>query len=254
MRYIKITIAAVLWLGLAVLGPASAASRTFETALETKAGPLELHIVQHASFVLRWNDRVIYVDPVGGAEAYAGLPAPDIVLLTHPHPDHLDPETLTGLDTGRAVFVMPSSVAERLDSRLGREQIVLGNGEASDRLGNGLRAVPMYNLPASPQAYHPKGWGNGYVLTLADRQIYISGDTEGTPEMRSLTDIDLAFVCMNLPYTMDTAQAADAVQDFAPGIVYPYHYRGQDVADFQQRLQARDSDIQIRLRDWYSGA
>lgn len=251
MRDIKTAFVAIFGLWLAVFGSAAAAP-DFETALETDAGPLELHIVQHASFVLRWNDRVIYVDPVGGGEAYAGLPAPNIVLLTHAHSDHLDADTLAALDTGRAVFVMPPSVAEALDSRFGRERIVLANGEASDPIGARLSAVPMYNLPASPKAYHPKGWGNGYLLKLGGRRIYISGDTEGTPEMRGLRDIDLAFVCMNLPYTMDAAQAADAVRDFAPGIVYPYHYRGQDIVDFKQRVRADDAhNIQVRLRDWY---
>lgn len=114
-----------------------------------------------------------------------------------------------------------------------------------------IRAVPMYNLPDDDESRHPKGWGNGYILTLGEENIYFSGDTEDIPEMRELEDIDIAFVCMNLPYTMDVEQAASAVLDFQPAIVYPYHHRGQDIREFRKLVNRDNERIEVRLRDWY---
>lgn len=233
-----------------VAGPALAGP-AFEKALDTAKGPVAIHIVQHASFVMRWNGRTIYVDPVGGAARYAGLGAPDIVLITHAHHDHFDPDTLAGIGAERATLVMPASIDAALPADIGGRRIVLANGQSSDRLGWRVSAVPMYNLPNTPDAHHPKGWGNGYVLELGGKRVYVSGDTEGTPEMRGRKHVDLAFVCMNLPYTMDVTQAADAVADLNPRIVYPYHYRGQDTAEFAHRLKRVNPDVEVRLRDWY---
>ncbi|MEO8732935.1 MAG: MBL fold metallo-hydrolase, partial [Flavobacteriales bacterium] len=120
-----------------------------------------------------------------------------------------------------------------------------------------ITAMPMYNLPDSPTAFHPKGRGNGYVLTFGGKRIYISGDTQGIPEMRALKNIDIAFVCMNLPYTMDVDEAADAVLAFKPKVVYPYHYRGKDrfsdVKKFKALVNAKDPAIEVRQEDWYRG-
>lgn len=132
---------------------------------------------------------------------------------------------------------------------------MLSNGEESEILGLTVQAVPMYNLPDDDSSRHPKGWGNGYVLTIGGDRLYFSGDTEDIPEMRMLSNIDYAFVCMNLPYTMDVDQAADAVLDFAPKVVYPYHYRGQgglsDVEKFKSLVNAGNPAIEVRLRNWY---
>ncbi len=221
-------------------------------ALETAEGPLRLHIIEHASFVATWNGHTLYVDPVGDPARYAGLPAPDMILITHAHHDHFAPDTLAALETRHAVVVMPEAVNEKMEEDIGAQHIVLENGDKTTVHDIPVQAIPAYNLPALPDAHHPKGWGNGYVLTLADKRIYISGDTEGVPAMRNLDNIDLAFVCMNLPYTMNTEQAADAVLDFKPKVVYPYHYRGQDIKDFKQRVNAGDTEIEVRLRDWYT--
>lgn len=230
---------------------AAAASGSDEVALQTSKGPLTLHIVQHASMVLHWNGQTIYVDPTGPAPRYGELGAADLILITHAHGDHMSPDTLNGLDTRKATLVEPQSVADKLGASLGKQRHILANGDSFTSHGIGVEAVPMYNLPASPDAHHPKGWGNGYVLTLGDKRIYISGDTEGTPEMRALKHIDLAFVCMNLPWTMDVAHAADAVLAFKPSAVYPYHYRGQDTAEFKRLVHAGAPAIDVRLRDWY---
>ena len=255
MRRVRFVLGVLLWLGFATsaIAKEDQDAAIDPVALETGAGPLRLQVIEHASFVATWNGHTLYVDPVGDPARYAGLPAPDVILITHAHQDHFAPDTLAALETRHAVVVMPEAVNEKMKENIGAQHIVLKNGAQTTVHDIPVQAVPAYNLPASPDAHHPKGWGNGYVLTLADKRVYISGDTEGVPAMRNLDNIDLAFVCMNLPYTMDTEQAADAVLDFKPTIVYPYHYRGQDIDDFERRVTRADPDIEVRRRDWYPG-
>lgn len=239
-------------IGLLIVCTSASAKNVGEAALQTQEGPVLLHIIHHASFVLQWNKRTIYVDPTGDAPVYKGLGAPNVVLITHAHGDHLDPKTLAAIDTSKATVVMPQSVADKIGKRFGKAQLIMANGDTTTIDGVGIHAMPMYNLPQSPDVYHPKGWGNGYVLTVDGKRIYISGDTSGIPEMRALKKIDVAFVCMNLPWTMDVAHAADAVLAFKPKVVYPYHYRGQDTKKFKQLVNAGDPDIEVRVRDWYT--
>lgn len=221
-------------------------------SIQTSSGVLTIHPIHHASLVLSWNGKNIYVDPTQGAEAYTGIGAPDVIFITHAHGDHLDMETLNGLKTKGVPMVVPQSVADKLPDTFDAQLLIMDNGDTNNHLGFKIEAIPMYNLPESPDSYHPKGWGNGYVLTMGEKRIYLSGDTEDIPEMRSLKNIDVAFVCMNLPYTMDIEQAASAVLDFKPSIVYPYHYRGQDVEKFKKLVNAKDKNIEVRLRDWYA--
>lgn len=213
----------------------------------TSDGDLVVHPVKHASFVMQWNGETIYVDPVGGAEAYAGLPNPDIILVTDIHPDHLNADTLAGMK-GTSV-VTPQAVHDQApDNVKGMITTILKNGDTVTVEGIGIEAVPMYNLTEGRLQYHEKGRGNGYVLTLGDERVYIAGDTEAIPEMLALEDIDVAFIPMNLPYTMTVEQAAEAVRTFQPAIVYPYHYHGSDVEAFK-RLVGDASDV--RLLEWY---
>ncbi len=221
-------------------------------ALQTQDGPASLQPVKHASMVLQWNGQTIYVDPTGPAAPYKEIGPADLVLITHPHGDHLSTDTLDTIDTAGAVVIMPQSVADEIGDTYGKAQRVMANGDTTEHNGIRIHAMPMYNLPESDDAYHPRGLGNGYVLTLGGKRVYISGDTEGIPEMRALENIDVAFVCMNLPYTMDVEQAADAVLDFAPAVVYPYHYRGQDVQQFETLVTEQNPDIEVRLRNWYT--
>lgn len=218
---------------------------------------IEVHPIFHASLVLQYGATTIYVDPYDGAERFTGYPAPDLVLITDAHPDHLDTATLAGLALGHARIVAPQAVKELLPARMQAICTVLHNGDTTGIAGTPIEAVPMYNLPPSPDAMHPPGRGNGYVLTLGGKRIYISGDTQGIPEMRALKDIDIAFVCMNLPYTMDVDEAADAVLAFRPKVVYPYHFRGKegfsDVQRFKELVAAGNPAIDVRLADWYSG-
>ncbi|MCI1186927.1 MBL fold metallo-hydrolase [Hymenobacter sp. DH14] len=226
--------------------------------IATKKGPLTVQPITHGSVVFTWNGKTIYVDPYGGAEAYAGLAAPDVILITDIHGDHLDPKTLAGLSVGKALMVVPKAVAEKLPAEYKAQVRILNNGQKLDTLGMSVAAIPMYNLPEAPDAPHIKGRGNGYVLGLGGKNVYLSGDTEDTAEMRALKNIDVAFVCMNLPYTMDVNQAAQGVLAFKPSIVYPYHYRGQnglsDVASFKQQVNAGNKKIDVRLRNWYLAA
>lgn len=220
---------------------------------------LIIHPVFHGTLVLETSSGMIFVDPYGGAERFKAFGQPRLVLITHPHGDHLNAETLRGLDLTAATLIAPNSVLEKLPEDIAFAKVAaLSNGEEAAIGGVGVRAVPMYNLPET-DARHPKGWGNGYVLESGGQRVYISGDTEDIPEMRQLEGIDVAFVCMNLPYTMDVHQAADGVSAFQPAVVYPYHYRQgdgsfSDIALFKQKVLEKAPQVDVRLRDWYTKA
>lgn len=220
--------------------------------IETDNGYLTIQPIQHGTMVLEWNDNTVYIDPTGGTEAFQKVDSPDLILITHAHGDHMDIETLRALDTDGVRMIVPQSVAEELPDEFSNQLVILHNDETTNFHGIAVKAVPMYNLPEA-DSRHPKGWGNGYVMTFGGKNVYISGDTEDIPEMRSLKNIDVAFVCMNLPYTMDIYQAVSAVLDFEPRIMYPYHYRGQDTEKFKELVNAENDQIDVRLRDWYPG-
>jgi L-ascorbate metabolism protein UlaG (beta-lactamase superfamily) len=246
----------VVFLLLAYLGGSALFAQTKTTdKIQTSKGPLLINPVQHATFVLNWNKLTIYVDPTGGAIAFANFKRPDIVLITDIHGDHLDSATLKAVCSSGTKLVVPNAVAELLPTSLKKNLIILRNSEKAEVSKLIITAIPMYNLPESSSAMHTKGRGNGYVIEAGNKIIYISGDTEDIPEMRSLKNIDVAFVCMNLPYTMDINQAASAVLDFKPKIVYPYHYRGKDglsdVNEFKQMVNSANKMIDVRLLKWY---
>ncbi|WP_181305568.1 MBL fold metallo-hydrolase [Rufibacter sp. XAAS-G3-1] len=223
--------------------------------LKTKQGDLVIQPVTHGAVVLQWNNKTVWVDPYGGAALFNGLPKPDLILITDIHGDHLDLKTLQALSISNTPVVAPQAVVNQLPEPLKSNAITLQNGGQTKQLEIDIQAVPMYNLPETADSRHPKGRGNGYVLTMGKKRIYLSGDTEDIPEMRSLKKIDVAFVCMNLPFTMDIDQAASAVLGFKPKIVYPYHYRGQnglsDVNGFKTKVEAGNKKIEVRLRQWY---
>ncbi|MGV3587200.1 MAG: MBL fold metallo-hydrolase, partial [Adhaeribacter sp.] len=195
----------------------------------------------------------IYVDPAGGANLFTGLDAPELILITDIHGDHMDLKTLEAINTSKATLIVPQAVADMLPATLKPKVVVLANGAKTTKFGVTITAIPMYNLPETADSRHPKGRGNGYVINVGDKNIYFSGDTEDIAEMRALKNIDVAFVCMNLPYTMDVNQAAQAVLAFKPKVVYPYHYRGQDVNVFKSQVNTGDNKIEVRLRNWYPG-
>jgi L-ascorbate metabolism protein UlaG (beta-lactamase superfamily) len=248
----SIIAAAICFLGCV---SASNAQLSAPDNIQTTSGLLTIQPVQHASLVLSVKETTIYADPTG-ADNYKGLTPPTIILITDIHGDHFDIKTIDAVKTANTILVVPQVVADKLPDADKNHLVILKNGDNSTQAGVSIMAIPMYNLPESPDAKHTKGRGNGYVLGIGGKNIYISGDTQGIPEMRSLKNIDVAFVCMNLPYTMDIKEAADAVLAFKPKIVYPYHYRGQnglsDINGFKTLVDEGKQPVEVRLRNWYS--
>ncbi|PHN08390.1 MBL fold metallo-hydrolase [Flavilitoribacter nigricans] len=225
--------------------------------ISTKKGDIKLTPVVHSTMVLEFKNKTIFVDPYGGAEKFTAFGAPDLVLITDIHGDHLNKETLGGLDLSKTTLVAPQAVIDQLGEISFKKVKSLANGGMTKWKGIAIEGVPMYNLPETEDSRHPKGRGNGYVLTMGKKRLYISGDTEDITEMRQLENIDVAFVCMNLPYTMTVEQAADAVLEFKPEVVYPFHYRGSEglanVDQFKELVDAGNAGVEVRLRNWYPG-
>jgi L-ascorbate metabolism protein UlaG (beta-lactamase superfamily) len=221
-----------------------AASAAPPEEFATAAGPLKLTPIQHASLMIQAGGKVLYIDPAQGS--YEGLPPADYILITDIHGDHMAPAVVDKIKKAGTVILAPKAVAEKIPGCT-----VISNGETKTIGDFKVEAIPMYNLKpaANGTVYHDKGRGNGYVVTYGGKRFYFSGDTEGTPEMKALRNIDVAFVCMNLPYTMPPDAAAEAVRAFHPAIVYPYHYNGSDLKVFEKGLAG--SGIEVRIRDWY---
>lgn len=237
---------------IAALPLAARAAGHDADAVQTEVGPIAVNPVSHASVVLETPKGVIYVDPVGDPAAYDGFARPDLVLVTHEHGDHFRPETL-GAIRGDAPLVTNPAVMALLPDSLKPGARALENGGSATALDMRIDAIPAYNTTPERRTFHPRGRDNGYLVTLGGVRLYLSGDTEDTPEMRGLRGIDLAFVCMNLPFTMGAGAAADAVRAFRPAVVYPYHYRGrdggtQDPAEFARLV---GDAAEVRLADWY---
>lgn len=212
---------------------------------KTSAGPLKITPIQHASLMIEAGGQVLHVDPAQGN--FDGLPPADLILITDIHGDHLAPKIIDKVKKPGTVIIAPEAVSQTLPGTT-----VMRNGDTKKIGPWTIEAVPMYNLkrgPSEGKFYHDKGRGNGYILTYGGLRIYIAGDTEGTPEMRALKNIDVAFIPMNLPYTMPPDEAAGAVRAFHPKIVYPYHYRGSDLKVFEKALEG--SGIEVRIHDWY---
>jgi L-ascorbate metabolism protein UlaG (beta-lactamase superfamily) len=215
---------------------------------DTSAGPVKITPVYHASLEIEAGGKIIIVDPAKPA-MFMGLPQADLILITDIHGDHLDPDMIKAESKTGTDIIAPAAVAKTVTTAK-----VIGNGEKTTWGAWTIEAIPMYNTtasrgPAPGKLFHDKGRGNGYVLTYGGKRFYFSGDTEGIPEMRALKNIDVAFIPMNLPYTMPPEEAADAVRAFHPKIVYPYHYMGSDLKVFENALKG--SGIEVRIRNWY---
>lgn len=215
----------------------------------------EIIPISHGTLVLKTTDETIYIDPTGGLDAFKNQENATLVLITDIHGDHLSTETLEALDLSNATIIAPVAVVEKLPEDISKAIVTLNNGDVYDFNKINIEAIPMYNLREEALKFHPKGRGNGYVITINDERIYISGDTEDIPEMRSLKNIDKAFVCMNLPYTMTVESAASAVLEFKPKQVYPYHYRGteglSDIEKFKKLVNVGNETIKVIFLDWY---
>jgi len=229
------------------LSPQGRSASYSTDSIPTMGGEIRITPMNHATFMMQYGGKVIVVDPTGQAD-YSDLPKPDMILITDIHGDHMDKATVDKLKKPSTVVVAPAAVAKTIT-----EAQVINNGEKKTIEGIAIEAVPMYNLVRGPEQgklFHDKGRGNGYVLTLGAKRIYISGDTECIPEMKALKNIDVAFMCMNLPYTMPVSEAAECVKAFRPKIVYPYHSRGQNTEEFANALKDTKG-VEVRLRNWY---
>lgn len=212
----------------------------------TSKGDVNITPIYHASLVIEAGGKVIYLDPAKPSN-FSGLPKADLILITDIHPDHMDPNSIQQISKTTTEIIAPPAVVKTVTTAH-----PISNGQTTTWNGWRIHAIPMYNLkrgPAPGQLYHPKGRGNGYVLTYGGKRFYFSGDTANIPEMRALKNIDVAFVCMNLPYTMTPEEAAEAVKAFHPKVAIPYHYRGQDTTIFKKALEG--TGIDVRLLNWY---
>lgn len=221
------------------------------TTFETEGGTVTVIPVEHASLYLVAPGHVMLIDPVGDPALYADMPAPDLILITHEHGDHFDAETLAAVAPQDARLITNPAVHALLPPELQARATAMANGDELDLDTLRIEAVPAYNITPERLEYHPEGRDNGYVLTIADKRVYIAGDTEATDEMKALEDIEVAFIPMNLPYTMTPEQAAEGVAAFAPARVYPYHHRDTDLTVFTEALAASGAQTQVVILDWY---
>ncbi len=240
-----------IWLCMALLGSALGAalgwaqSSGVSDVFPTSQGELTVEFVGHGSLFFRFGGKVIHVDPVGQYGDYTKMPKADLVLVTHEHRDHLDLKTIENLRMENTQILANRASAQEIPGAVPME-----NGQVRELLGLRIEAVPAYNLlhmrsPGIP--YHPKGQGNGYIISFGEKRVYIAGDTENTPEMKALKDIDIAFLPMNLPYTMTPEMVADAARSFKPRILYPYHFGETDPQRLVELL--RDTPgVEVRIR------
>ena len=237
--------------GATTFMPFTARAQGKGDSYKTRGGEILVSPVSHASFVMSVPGLVIYNDPVGGKALYDGQPAAGLVLITHEHQDHFEPETLAAIVGADTKLVVNPSVLEKLPADLKAKASAIGNGENTTVGSVTIEAIPAYNTTEDRKKYHPQGRDNGYVLTVDGSRVYIAGDTEDIPEMRALKDIAIAFVPMNLPFTMDIDQASSAVAEFKPGVVYPYHYKGSDPQAFATKVTAAAPDTKVVQGSWY---
>jgi len=213
--------------------------------IKTAQGDLAITFLGHATLMVTFGGKTVHVDPVSAEADYTRLPAADLILISHDHHDHLDLEAVKLIRKPETKIVGNPDAGRQIP-----EAIVLKNGESQTVDGFKIEAVPAYNIrhemsPGVP--FHPRGIGNGYVVTFGDKRVYFAGDTENVPEMKQLLDIDIAFLPMNLPYTMTPEMTADAALMFRPKILYPYHYGETDTARLSALLKD-EKDIEIRIR------
>jgi L-ascorbate metabolism protein UlaG (beta-lactamase superfamily) len=239
-------------LGSTIIMPFAARAQGAGDSYKSETGEIVVSPVSHASFVMTVPGLVIYNDPVGGKDLYAGSPAPNLILISHEHGDHYDLPTLQAIVGPDTKLVVNPSVHGKLPADLQAKATAIANGEATTVGSMEVQAIPAYNITEERKKFHPQGRDNGYVLAADGLRVYIAGDTEDIPEMRALTGIDIAFVPMNLPYTMDIDQASSAVAAFKPAVVYPYHYNSDagpsDVEAFAAKVGPASKVV---LGKWY---
>jgi len=239
----------VLWVALMVIttvGAGSAPEKKFEEdIIKTKTGDLKITFIGHATLMFGYKDKVVHVDPVSRMADYSKMPKADLILVTHEHGDHFDPNAINILRQQQTKLVLTKVCDEKVTGGT-----IMKNGDVLTIYGLKIEAVPAYNIVhkrPNGEAFHPKGLGNGYVVTFGETRVYVAGDTENIPEMKTLKKIDIAFLPMNLPFTMTPEIVADAAKAFEPGILYPYHY-GQTDPNTLVALLKDSKKTEVRIR------
>ena len=228
-------------LSLLAVGVASAQQKKFaEDVFPAQGGDIRITFIGHGTLMITYADKVIHVDPVSMYADYATLPKADLILVTHEHGDHLDSKAIQSVATSKTVLITNQAAAKNLSNAS-----VMGNGGTRSVIGITIDAVPAYN---PEKQFHPKGNGNGYVLTLGDKRVFVAGDTENVPEIKELKNIDIAFLPMNLPFTMTPEQVADTAKAMRPKILYPYHFGETDTNELV-RLMESEKGIEVRIRE-----
>ena len=236
----------IIGLMLAVSAPLQAQEDFEKDVIKTKGGDLEITFVGHGTLMMRYQGKVIHVDPWSQVADYSLMPKADLILVTHDHGDHLDSGAIAALRTKSTVIFLTKACAAKVESG-----VVMNNGDRKEILGMTVTAIPAYNIVnkrETGQPFHPKGDGNGYVIQFGDTKVYVAGDTENTPEMKALKNIDVAFLPMNLPYTMTPEMVADAAKAFRPKILYPYHTGETDVSKLLA-LMKEVKGVEVRVRE-----
>ena len=232
---------------LAIFTIPSLAQEQFETdIIKTSAGDLKITFVGHGTLIFSFGGKVIHIDPVSSEADYTKLPQADIILITHEHGDHLDANAIKTIRKEKTTIILTENCSKTI-----KDGIIMKNGDAKTVEGLKIEAVPAYNIVNKRNneiPYHPKGEGNGYIIAFGDKRVYIGGDTENIPEMKKLKNIDIAFLPMNLPYTMTPEMVADAAKTFKPKILYPYHYGNTDTKKLVDLLKDV-KDIEVRIRN-----
>lgn len=240
----KIALACMVMMTIGAL-TATAQEVVKRDVIKTSAGDVELIFIGHSSLMMTFRGKIIHFDPYGKMADYTKLPKADLIFITHDHNDHFDMAALESVQKKDTVVILPPICSEKIPDGL-----IMKNGEALTVQGITVTAIPAYNMVhmrENGQAYHPKGIGNGYVLTFGDKRIYVAGDTENIPAMKALKGIDCAFLPMSVPSTMTPEMVADAAKAFKPKILYPYHYNETDPTRLTELLK-NTSGIEVRIR------
>ncbi len=230
-------------IGLAMA--ANAQPKFEEDFIKTSKGDLKITFIGHGTLMFTFEEMDIHVDPVGRYTDYSLLPQADLILVTHEHGDHLDPDVIKTIRTDKTHLILTEKCAAKV-----KGGFIMKNGDVKTIQGLKIEAIPAYNIVHMRREnvpFHPKGQGNGYIITFGDKRVYVAGDTENTPEMKALKDINIAFLPMNLPYTMTPEMVADAAKAFKPEILYPYHFGNTDTSKIVELLKDK-KDIEVRIR------
>ncbi len=224
----------------------AAAQKKFDTdVFQTSKGELKITFIGHGTLMFTFEGKIIHVDPYSRLADYSQLPKADLILITHEHGDHFNPDVISMIKKDNTDIVLTKKCAEKVNG------IIMKNGDVKTVMGLKIEAVPAYNIVHMRKGnmpYHPKGDGNGYIITFGNKRVYVASDTENIPEMKALKNIDIAFLPMNLPYTMSPEMVADAAKSFMPKILYPYHYGRTDTSKIVELLKDV-KEIEVRIRD-----